>query len=138
MDRLETAHEALVVQVSGLSTTIARVEQNQTHSEELEKLRWDALNLSLNQMDARVQRQTERLTAFIERIDKILSGEIITARSSEMLAEYKEWHDSVEERFGEANTLAVQVKLLGRLAMLLVGGSIITTTVAVYVAMTGA
>jgi uncharacterized protein YukE len=141
IDRLETLHESLAKEVGGLSTTIARVELNQSHAEELHKLRYDSTAQALSQLEGEVKQGGDRLASFIDRMEKIMSGETATqqGRAGQQLVEdYQSWRKTVEDRFDAAETLAVQVRLLGRLGMLLVGGSVVTTALAVYAALNGA
>ncbi len=137
MDRMEIAHESLAREVAVMTTTIARVELNQSHAEELHKLRYEATTAAVSGVETELKQHGDRVTTFIDRIEKVISGETSTpqARQGEALVkDYQSWRETVEARFDAAETLATQVRLLGRLAMLLVGGSVITTAVAVYAA----
>lgn len=137
IDRLETTHEALSKEVGGLSTTITRVELNQQHAEEINKLRYDSMHTAIGQVEVGLQAHSDKVTIFMERIEKIMSGETVTqaTRAGEALvAEYQKWRAETDLRLDAQDVLGTQVKLLGRLAVILVGGSVVTTVVAIYAA----
>lgn len=95
MDRMEENHAVLAKEVGTLTGTVARVELNQRHAEELTKLRFDAIDTSLGTV-------TGKLDSFVTRIEGIITGEITTAQSkqgAEIMADYQKWRASVEERF---------------------------------------
>jgi len=130
MDRMEVSHEVLAKEVAGLTTTIARVELNQNHAEEVNKLRFDSIALGLSTLESKV-------TTFITRIESIIDGSASTAQSragEQMVKDYRLWRDSVEVRLDEADTLAIQLRFLSRIIVALTGGSLIATACAVYVA----
>lgn len=107
MDRMETAHELLAKEVGGLSTTIARVEQNQTHAEELNKMRFDAFTNGLMQVEGKLDRYNNKMTAFIERIEGMLTGEVETQQAREareVLVDYRAWRARVDEQLSHVAT----------------------------------
>lgn len=145
MDRMEISHEALAREVGVLTTTISRVEMNQNHAEELNKLRFDALGNTLSGIETKIG-------TFITRVEGILSGEISTAQSKvnqDLLSDYRQWRgrvdaalsgiddyekfrDGTNERLEEAIELRTQVRLLGRIAIFATGGSLLGTILAIY------
>lgn len=93
MDRMEQRHENLEGEVRNLTATVARVETNQEHATELNKLRFDALDNGLKAVSV----QTAR-------IESILAGEVETAvsrRNAELFAEYQDWREEVDKRLDE-------------------------------------
>lgn len=147
MDRMEENHDTLVANVNVLQATISRVELNQQHAEELNKLRTDATTLSLVSLES-------KLGAFMARIDSLMTGETTTSSTREILSryeafrqdvesrlpardevtQYRLWRERVESRLDEADVLATQVKLLGRVALLLLSGTVVSTVAALYAA----
>lgn len=124
MDRIEEAH-------ASLATTVARVELNQQHAEELNKLRFSAL-------DAAVGNVAGKLDSFMARVEGIITGEVETNQTRQgraLVEDYTQWRETVEARLDSADTLATQVRLLGRMAVLLPVGSIISAAVAAAVAL---
>jgi seryl-tRNA synthetase len=139
MDRMEVSHEALAREVAGLTTTIGRVELNQNHAEELNKLRFDSVNQSIVQVEGKLDKHASSFNAFIERIEGIIDGTIQTGQTREgqkVLAEYELWRGTVETRLDEASTLAIQLRFLSRIIVVLTGGSLVATATAVFVALT--
>jgi len=130
MDRMEVSHESLAREVAGLTTTIARVELNQNHAEEVNKLRFDSIATGLSTVDT-------KMSTFITRIESIIDGSASTAQSragEALVKDYQLWRETVEVRLDEADTLAIQLRFLSRIIVALTGGSLIATACAVYVA----
>lgn len=131
MDRIEQSHEALAGQVTSLAGTVARVELNQTHQAELNKLRFDALDTGLGTVKDSLER-------FMGRINAIVAGEVKLPGSEAMMAEHLKWRGTVdakleasEGKLDEQAVLNGQIKLLGRLAVLLVGGNVFGLVIAI-------
>ncbi len=85
--------ERLEAEVSTLTVTVARIEQNQAHATELNKLRFDALDMGLKSLGG-------QLTDFIKRIDGMISGEVETAQTRQgaaLVADYQKWRGEVED-----------------------------------------
>ena len=93
MDHMERKHEELAKEVAALTATVGRVEQNQAHATELNKLRFDALDMGVKSLAG-------QLTDFIKRIDGMISGEVETAQSRQgqaLVADYQKWRDEVDD-----------------------------------------
>lgn len=121
MDKLESNHDSLRQEVSGLKSTVERVELNQKHAEEVNALHFAALNTGLTTMSG-------KFDAFVTRIDGIIAGEIQTAQSQQgqkILAEYLEWRKSVELEMEESRDFRTQTKTIGNIIKLLVAGNTI-------------
>jgi ATP phosphoribosyltransferase regulatory subunit HisZ len=106
--------------VASLTGTVARVEQNQTHQAELNKLRFDALDTGLNALRA-------DLTGFMKRIDGMIDGTIETTQTREgraMVEDYRRWRDGVDEFITTTRTI-------GNVTRILVGGQALTIIVAI-------
>lgn len=84
MDALERNH-------GDLSLTVARVEQNQKHAEELNKLRFDALEASVRSLGS-------QLSEFMKRIEGIITGEIQLPAQRDLLQEYRDRNKRVDAR----------------------------------------
>ncbi len=133
MDRMESAHESLAKEVGGLTTTIARVEMNQTHAEELGKLRYDSLVDSVNQIKS-------KMDLFIDRIEKVMSGEATTPQGragEKMVEDYLKWRADVDSDREDTETLKTQLRFLSRLVVVLTGGSVVTTGIVIWTLITG-
>lgn len=94
MDRMEIRQDTMESKVTDLATVVARVEQNQTHTAELNKLRFDALDTSTKTI-------VENLTSFIKRIDSLMTGETTTANTRSILDDYAKFRDSTLTRLDE-------------------------------------
>lgn len=132
MDRMEENHANLAREVGTLAGTVARVELNQKHAEELNKLRFDALDTAIKAIDGTLER-------FMGRINAIVTGEVKlpqAAQGERMVAEYLEWRKGVDTRLDNQDVLNGQVKLLGRLALLLVPSNLIAVAAAIYASLT--
>lgn len=128
MDRIEKRQDSVEDSVRTLTATVTRVAQNQNHAEELSKLRFNALDVAVSGL-------TAQLGAFITRIEGVITGEIQTAQSrsgAELVADYKRWRASVEERFDAQAVMNGQVKLLGRIAWALLTTNILSIAAAVW------
>lgn len=128
---MEKKHDELAKEVVSLTKIVNRVEQNQEHATELNKLRFDALDLGVKSVSG-------QLTDFIRRIDGVLTGEIETTQTRagrEVIEDYKEWRGEVDHRLDDQDVLNGQVRLLGRLAVILIGSNALTIigAVAYYV-----
>lgn len=127
MDRLEQNHEALVGQVVSLAGTVARVELNQQHAEELNKLRFGALDQAVGSI-------AEKLDTFMARVEGVITGEVQTAQSrrgQELVADYQQWRAGVEDRLDKHDRFETQGRLLGRIAVLMVTSNLIAIIAAV-------
>lgn len=132
MDRMEQNHEQLAREVSGLTGTVARVELNQKHAEELNKLRFDSLETGVGQANT-------KLDNFMARIEGLISGEVSTAQSragQELVEDYKKWRLTVENRLDGAESFQSQGRLVGRVIVLLLGTGWIGTVVTVIALLT--
>jgi hypothetical protein len=146
MDRIEQRQDSIEQEMHSLATTVGRVEQNQAHATELNKLRFDAL-------DAGIRGNTARLDAFIARIEGIITGEIDTQQGRqgrELIADYQRWRDTVDERLAiiytpeqralierrldEHDRFVTQGTLLARLGVLIVSTNVLGLAVAIYAA----
>lgn len=91
---MEQRQDNIETEVRTLSATVARVEQNQAHATELNRLRFDALDTGLKSLAG-------QLDGFMKRVDGILTGEVETAQSKagrELVIDYTQWRKSVDER----------------------------------------
>ena len=124
MDRMETKYDDLATEVGSLKATITRVEVNQKHAEELNTLRFSALDTAVGTVGT-------KLDAFMERIDKLITGETQTAQSKQMLDDYQRWREDVDTRLDRHDTFETQGRLLGRIAVLLVTSNVIAIIAAI-------
>lgn len=98
---MEQRQDSIETEVRTLAATVARVETNQTHAEELNKLRFESQKTALDQLST-------TLTAFIGRIEGIIDGSIETAQSrqaAKMVEDYFAWRRSVDEHVDASNLL---------------------------------
>ena len=123
--RLEAQYDRIDAKVDDLGAVVARVELNQKHSEEVAKLRYDGLDSGLRTL-------TSKTETFIDRIDKMISGEVPNRNAERQLEEWTEWRKTVNQGLGQSGELRTQMRLLGRLAIFLTGGSLIGTGLAIY------
>jgi len=147
MDRMEQKHEDLAREVGVLSSTVARVEQNQTHAAELNKLRFDSLDTGIGGVK-------DTLDRFMGRVEGIITGEIQTAQTKtgqELVADYvkwrketderlsrtssPEWRGQIEERLDAQDVRNGKLDLLGRMVVILVGGNALAIFAAIYAAL---
>ena len=84
--------ERLELELSSLTTTVSRVEINQAHAEELNKLRFSALDTSVSNLAA-------DLKGFMARIEGMLDGSVQTTagrQGQELVADYQKWRREVD------------------------------------------
>ena len=89
---MEQNHELLAKEVAGLTGTVARVEINQKHAEELNKLRFDALDQSIKNIDGTLER-------FMGRVNAIIAGEVKLPREAQAeadRADYLRWRERID------------------------------------------
>ena len=128
MDRMEARQDSIETEVRTLAATVARVELNQEHATELNKLRFDALDTGLKAL-------TGIVTDFIKRVEGIVDGTVETGQGRagrEMVADYQSWRRDVDNDREDQAVLNGQVRLLGRLAVLLVSTNVLAVVVAAY------
>lgn len=128
VDRLEGNLADLSKEVAGLTSTVARVEQNQVHAEELNKLRFSSL-------DTAVTNVAGKLDAFMARVESIITGEVQLPQAKAWetrQAEEERWREKVDERLDGHDTFETQGRLIGRLVVLLVGANAAAIIAAIY------
>lgn len=132
MDQMERNHADLAKEVNSLAGTVALVVANQNHAAELNKLRFDALDTS-------VKASADKLGSFIDRVNGIISGEVKLPANEARIADWNQWRGNVDDKMekseGKLDEQAVlngQVRLLGRLAVLLVTSNILALAAAIY------
>jgi len=106
-----------------MSAAVARLSQNQDHATELSKLRFDALETGQRAIGA-------QLTEFMKRIEGVMTGEVQTEQmrqGRELVEDYQSWRRDVD---GDRARLS----LLGRLAIIALGGNALAIAAAVYAA----
>ena len=133
MDRLEANHESLTREVSSLAGTIARVEQNQNHAEELNKLRFTSLDTAVGSL-------TADLKGFMARIESLISGEADTAQTREgreRYADYTKWRGEVDDALEKQAVLTGRLDLLGRLAVIVISTNVLAIAAAIYAVVNG-
>lgn len=89
---METRQDGMETELRTLAATVGRVETNQNHAEELNKLRFASLETSVNGIAA-------QLAAFISRMEGIITGEVQTAQTrqgAEIMADYMRWRKEVD------------------------------------------
>lgn len=135
--RLEAQYERMNGKVDDLSAVVARVELNQNHAEELNKLRFDAVNQSIVQVEAKLDKQAGLLGDFMSRIERIMTGELDTAQTRQgqaLVADYQKWRTATDDRLDQFEMLSTQVRFFARIAVTFTGTSLIATACALYVA----
>lgn len=111
MDRMELKHEDLAKDVAAITATVGQVVLNQKHAEEINELRFKALDTSVGQIGA-------DLKGFMARIDGIVAGDIETAQSRagrELVADYTIWRKETDKRLAiieDVPTLVQKVEAL--------------------------
>jgi hypothetical protein len=128
MDRIEQRQDGVEKEVRTLAATIGRVEVNQEHAAEVNKIRLDAL-------DAGIKLVSVQVTDFMRRIDGMITGEVETAQSRsgrELVADYKKWREGIDKDRESQAVLNGQVRILGRLAVILVSSNLLAIAAAVY------
>lgn len=114
MDALERNHNTL-------AGTVQLIEANQRHAEELNKMRFESLETAVKGVGT-------DLKGFMLRIEGMISGEVETVQSREgraLVADYKKWREKVD-------TTLDQVRLMGRLGVLLVTSNLLAIAAAIY------
>ena len=133
MDRMELKHEDLAKDVATLTATVGQVVLNQKHAEELNELRFKSLDTAVGQIGS-------DLKGFMARIEGMVDGTIQTAQSrqaAETLADYFKWRKEVDDERDAQKVMNGQVRLIGRIAILLtIGGGITTLCSVVALAVT--
>ena len=131
MDRIEGRQDGTDAKVDTLAATVARVEMNQTHQAELNKLRFDAL-------DTGVGTVRDALERFMGRIEGIITGEVRLPQNERLMKDYQDreakrdvWEAKVDERLDGHDKYETQGRLLGRIGVLLVTSNIIAIIAAV-------
>ena len=122
-----TRIERLEAGYAGLAATVERVELNQRHAEDINKLRFDALDMTVKQMGS-------DLKGFMARIEGILSGEVQTSASREgreLVEEYQAWRKGVDADRQAQAVRNGRLDLIGKIVVLLATGNIVTAVIAV-------
>lgn len=91
---IERRVERLEVEVATLSGSVTRVELNQVHAAELNKLRFDSLDSSIVQVK-------DLLVPFMKRMEGIIAGEVETVQmrqGREVLADYLAWRKEIDAK----------------------------------------
>jgi hypothetical protein len=130
LSRLEAKYDDLAKQVEGAVSTITRVELNQTHAEELNKLRFGSLDSAVGSLSA-------DLKGFMTRIDGLVSGEQTTAQGRQMLDEYMKFKTNTERRLDEQDVRNGQISLVARVTWGLLGANVIAIISAILYVATG-
>lgn len=125
MDRQERNHAALAKDVASLAGTVERVALNQQHSDELTKLRFDSLDTGLGTLK-------DTLDRFMGRINALITGEVRMPQAEQMVNEYLAWRASVDKALDDQAVMNGQVRLLGKLAVLLITSNIASIAVAIF------
>jgi hypothetical protein len=97
MDRMEQRQDSTDTKVTELASVVARVEMNQQHATELAKLRFDAVDTAVKNIDATLER-------FMGRINAIVSGEVKlpqTVQGEQMVSDYLLWRKAVDANLAE-------------------------------------
>ena len=120
--------ERLEHKYDDLAATINRVELNQQHGEELNRLRFASLEQAIQASSKDISGVRTDLEGFMARIEGLISGEIqttATRQGAELVADYQKWRRDVDADRS-------RLSLLGRLAVLLVTSQLLTVAAAVY------
>ena len=144
MDNIERRQNDIETEVRTLALTVGRVEQNQNHAAELNKLRFDAI-------DTGVKTLTTDLTGFMARIDGIITGEVETAQTKQaaaMVADYVKWRgevdrrlaalytedekERIEERLERHDRFETEGRLIARLVVVTFGGNVLAVAAALW------
>ena len=128
MDRLEAAHEGQARELASLAGSVAMLSKDLTHAEENNKYRFELLGNNVASLGT-------DLKAFMSRIEGMIDGTVQTTQSrqaAETLADYYRWRKEVDEDRERQAVLAGRLDLLGRLAVLLVGGNALALIAAIY------
>lgn len=93
MDKIEARQDDQARGMQSLSSTVERIELNQMHATELNKLRFDALEGGVKTLDSNLSR-------FMARIEGILDGSIPTLSSKQgqaIVDDFTKWRGIVDE-----------------------------------------
>ena len=111
-----------------IAAVVVRVEVNQQHSEELNRLRFASLEQAIGSTGRDVAKVGTDLEGFMARIEGLISGEIQTNASrqgAELVADYQRWRREVD-------TDRARISFLGRIAVLLVTSNLLAWGAAIY------
>lgn len=99
---MEARQDSTEREVRALSATVSRVEANQEHASELNKLRFDALDKGMQSIDAQFKQfNDQQFKPFVARIEGILTGEIETLQAKqgrETIKAYEVFRDDITDR----------------------------------------
>lgn len=121
---MEARQDTTENELRNLTASVIRVEQNQVHATDLNKLRFDALQAGIEQVGS-------TLTEFVKRMDSLLTGETQTTQTRQLMTEYTEFVKEVKDHIKESN--AVHAAAAGRsegVVFALTGGKAIILTIA--------
>src|SRR4051812_5309543 len=118
LSRLEAKYDELAKQLGSAVATIDRVESNQQHAEELNKLRFTALDTSVGTLST-------DLKGFMSRIEGLISGEVRLPQQERIMAEYLAFKDDTETRLDLQDVRNGRIDLIGKVVWGLVGGNIV-------------
>lgn len=133
-DNMETA-------IASLAATVSRVETNQQHAEELNKLRFDSLGKSMDNIGG-------TLSQFIGRIEGIIDGTVETnqtRQAASVMSDYLRWRERVETHIDESEKVhlaaasrndGVVFALTGGKAIILTIMAVVSPLIAIFVALT--
>ena len=128
---MEQRQDSTETEVRTLAATVARVEQNQLHASELNKLRFDSLDVGLGTVKATLDR-------FMGRIEGIITGEVRLPANEKLMKDYEDreekrdtWQAAVDIRLDKHDTFETQGRLLARIGVLLVTSNVIAIIAAV-------
>ncbi len=91
LDRIEQRQDDMERAIHALESTVGRVEQNQAHAEELNRLRF-------NSLDTAVLTLSTDLKGFMARIEAMISGEVETSatrQGRQLVEDYKAWRREI-------------------------------------------
>lgn len=121
LSRLEAKYDELSRAVSSAVMTIDRVETNQKHAEELSKVRFGALDLSVGLVATNTNTIGSKLDSFITRFEGLMTGEVQTTQ----IRKYIEWQDGMEKFRDDQAVRNGRIDLIAKLVYGLVGGNIV-------------
>lgn len=128
MDRMEEKYDALAGQFSTLAQTVTVIAREQGHQDQLASERHDNLKEKLAGVSA-------MLSGFMARVEGMIDGSIQTAQSrqgAELVADYQRWRARVDDTLDQQAVLNGQVRLLGRIAVLLASTNVLALFAAIY------
>jgi hypothetical protein len=137
LEKVELNHESLAKEVAGLTSTVNQVELNQRHAEELNKLRFGSLDQAIITLRGEVAAVGGDLKGFMSRIEGLITGETELPQQRALMADWSSWRKDVDEDREGQRVLNGQMKLLGRLAVLLVTSNVLTVVGAAYALLSG-